>query len=152
MLKKTRFLILFFRKNYFFRKIQKMLLPTHEPVLNPKFGVVILKTATCTPWTHRHTHRQTDKPTCNPPYVLFHYNPTIGYAHICEKVQIHYHNRFAIWINAVQLLLSKLSLTRKKRQAEGRKPWTWRFLKYQLIPRAQKISTKLDDKLCCKII
>ena len=36
-----------------------MLLPTHEPVLNPKFGVVISKTATCSLWTDKQTDRQT---------------------------------------------------------------------------------------------
>ena len=49
------FLIFFFRKNHFFEKSKKMLLPTHESVLNPKFDVVILKTATCTLWTHIQT-------------------------------------------------------------------------------------------------
>ena len=38
-----------------------MLLPTHEPVLNPKFGVVISKTATCSLWTDKLTDRQTNQ-------------------------------------------------------------------------------------------
>ena len=45
-----------FFKNFFSKNKKIMLLPTHEPVLNPKFGVVISKTVTCSLWT--------DKPTC----------------------------------------------------------------------------------------
>ena len=34
-----------------------MLLPSHETVLNPKFGVVSSKTATCRSWTDKETDR-----------------------------------------------------------------------------------------------
>ena len=38
-----------------------MLLPTYEPVRNPKFGVIISKTAMCSLWTDKQTNRQTDR-------------------------------------------------------------------------------------------
>ena len=59
-----------------------MLLFIHEAVLNPKFSVVISKTATCTSWTDR----QTDKLAA--PYMTYPaYHPTIAYSHY---MQIYY--------------------------------------------------------------
>ena len=55
------FLIFFFRKNIFFQKSQKMLLPIHETVLNPRFGVVILKTVACRSWTWSSTSETHEK-------------------------------------------------------------------------------------------
>ena len=53
-----------------------MLLPIHEAVLIPKFGVVISKTATCTSWTDRQTDRLAA------PYRTYPaYHPTIAYSH-----------------------------------------------------------------------
>ena len=54
------------RLKFFFSKIQKKkTFPRVEAILNPKFGVVISKTATCS----LRTDTQTDRQTCMPPYV-----------------------------------------------------------------------------------
>ena len=88
-----------------------MLLRSDDTVLNPKFGVVILKTATCRSWTR---HGQTDWLThkvATPGIgnlITLHCAQMITYAHYVRErcnggaygarnVQIYYHNRFAIW-------------------------------------------------------
>ena len=78
------FFFLFFN---FFPKPKKMLLPRVEAVLNPKFGVVISKTATCSLRTDTQTHTQTNfhAPLC-PLTAYSHYDLIIPYAHyVCEK-------------------------------------------------------------------
>merc|ERR1712055_5615 len=67
---KSSFLIIFFPKNIFFSKPKKMLLPSHEADLNPKFGVDIRKTVACSLWTDRQTdnRQSTDIPTPIGPY------------------------------------------------------------------------------------
>ena len=89
------FFFLFFN---FFPKPKKMLLPRVEAVLNPKFGVVISKTATCSLRTDRHT----DKLSCPPmsAHCIFSlwFNYSIRTLRV-RKVKFHYQNRFAIWKN-----------------------------------------------------
>ena len=95
-------------KKYFFRKSRKMLLPTHDTVLNLVFRVEILKTATCRSWTDRQSDRQTDRQNYRTWYgyvwrkvtggrnrhvvlLLWYMSTTCAY-----MVQIYYQNRFAI--------------------------------------------------------
>ena len=68
-----------------------MILPRVEAVLNLKFGVVISKTATCSPRTD--THTQTDRqtklhaPVC-PLTAYSHYDLINSYAHcVCEETK-----------------------------------------------------------------
>ena len=64
-----------------------MLLPRVEAELNQKFGVVISKTATCSPRTDRQTDKQTKlhAPIC-PLTAYSHYDLINSYAHcVCEK-------------------------------------------------------------------